>query len=47
LNRNKEHLKSAPGFNENHWPDTNAHFEDVNAYWSVSGLAAGLYAFGV
>lgn len=46
LNREKEYLKKAPGFNENHWPNTNVHYEDINAYWGVSGFAGGFYAFG-
>lgn len=35
LNRNKEELKSIPGFDKSHWPDTNDHryFDEVNTYW--------------
>jgi sporulation protein YlmC with PRC-barrel domain len=45
LNRDKEYLKQAPGFDEDHWPDTNAHYyEDTNAYWGVSGFTGGSYA---
>jgi sporulation protein YlmC with PRC-barrel domain len=28
-----EFLKSAPGFNKDHWPETNSHYFDVNSYW--------------
>ena len=30
----KEILENAPGFDLNHWPDTNAHIENVYDYWS-------------
>jgi hypothetical protein len=35
VRRNKEYLKQIPGFDKNHWPDTNDHsyFNDVNMYW--------------
>jgi hypothetical protein len=35
LRRSKEYLKQIPGFDKNHWPDTNDHsyFNDVNMYW--------------
>ena len=29
----KEFLAKAPGFDKNHWPDTNSHFTDVHSYW--------------
>jgi hypothetical protein len=37
LNREKEYLKNIPGFDKNHWPDTNDHsyFNDVNTYWGT------------
>jgi sporulation protein YlmC with PRC-barrel domain len=37
LNRDKESLKDAPGFDKTHWPDTNDHnyFADVNTYYGV------------
>jgi sporulation protein YlmC with PRC-barrel domain len=36
LNREKEYLKQIPGFDKNHWPDTNDHsyFSDVDNYWT-------------
>jgi len=35
LNRDKEYLKNIPGFDKNHWPDTNDHqyFDEVNTHW--------------
>jgi sporulation protein YlmC with PRC-barrel domain len=37
FNRTKEELEKAPGFDIDHWPDTNIHLEEVNSYWSFSG----------
>jgi sporulation protein YlmC with PRC-barrel domain len=35
INKNKQTLKDAPGFDKDHWPETNdRHFQDVNRYWS-------------
>lgn len=38
LNRDREYLKSIPGFDQAHWPDTNEHvyFNDVDDYWGKS-----------
>lgn len=38
LNREKEYLKNMPGFDKNHWPDTNDHtyFDDVDTYWGTT-----------
>ena len=33
LNMEKEFLEKAPGFDVNHWPETNSHYFDVNSYW--------------
>jgi sporulation protein YlmC with PRC-barrel domain len=35
LNRDRQYLKNAPGFDKNHWPDTNEHdyFGKVNLYY--------------
>ena len=30
----KEALENAPGFNIDHWPDTNIHYDRVYEYWS-------------
>src|SRR5690606_28756146 len=37
LNRDKEYLKKAPGFDKTHWPDTNDHyyFENVRMYYGT------------
>ena len=39
LNRDKDYLRSTPGFDQTHWPDTNEHtyFEEVNSYWGTPG----------
>jgi sporulation protein YlmC with PRC-barrel domain len=29
----REILEKAPGFDMDHWPDTNLHFDDVHTYW--------------
>jgi hypothetical protein len=38
LNRNEEYLKNSPGFEKDHWPDTNDHsyYNDVDSYWGYS-----------
>ncbi len=33
----REALEQAPGFDMDHWPDTNIHFEKVHSYWSFMG----------
>ena len=33
FNQSREILEKAPGFDMDHWPDTNLHFEDVHSYW--------------
>ena len=33
FNQSRELLEKAPGFDMDHWPDTNLHFEDVHSYW--------------
>lgn len=35
LNRNEEYLKDSPGFEKDHWPETNDHsyYKDVDSYW--------------
>jgi len=40
LNRDKDHLKSSPGFDKNHWPDTNdPYYDKVNMYYKISSEA--------
>lgn len=34
FNQKKETLEKAPGFDRDHWPDTNIHLEQVYSYWS-------------
>jgi len=38
LNREKESFKDMPGFDKNHWPDTNDHtyYQDVDYYWGAT-----------
>ena len=38
LNRDKDYLRMSPGFDKNHWPDTNDHtyYGDVDSYWGYS-----------
>jgi sporulation protein YlmC with PRC-barrel domain len=33
LNIEKKVLDAAPGFNPEHWPETNSHYFDVDSYW--------------
>ena len=34
LNQDKETLENAPGFDKDHWPETNSHYYDnSNVYW--------------
>ena len=37
FNQSKEELEKAPGFDMEHWPDTNIHFDEVYSYWSFMG----------
>lgn len=40
LNRDRETLKASPGFDKEHWPETNSrHFDDVNNYWKRFGAS--------
>jgi sporulation protein YlmC with PRC-barrel domain len=43
LNRDKEFLKKAPGFDQEHWPGTNSHhYAEVAGYWgSFMGPSVG------
>ena len=34
FNQPKEVLENAPGFDMDHWPDTNFHYDRVYDYWS-------------
>jgi sporulation protein YlmC with PRC-barrel domain len=33
FNQSRELLEKAPGFDMDHWPDTNLHFDEVYSYW--------------
>jgi len=33
FNQSREVVKAAPGFDMDHWPDTNLHFDQVFSYW--------------
>jgi len=37
FNQEKKALRQAPGFDMDHWPNTNIHLEDVHSYWSFMG----------
>src|SRR3989337_2947988 len=43
LNRDKEYLKQTPGFDKDHWPDTNDHsyFNNVDTYWNAPASTSG------
>ena len=42
LDVEKSFLESAPGFDKEHWPETNSHYFDVNAHWgSFMGAHTG------
>jgi hypothetical protein len=40
LYRTEEYLKSSPGFDKDHWPDTNDHsyYGDVDSYWANTSI---------
>jgi sporulation protein YlmC with PRC-barrel domain len=37
FNQKRELLEKAPGFDLEHWPDTNLHFDQVYSYWNFMG----------
>jgi sporulation protein YlmC with PRC-barrel domain len=37
FDQKKEMLEKAPGFDIDHWPDTNIHLEEINEYWNFMG----------
>lgn len=37
FSQEKEVLEKAPGFDMEHWPDTNIHLEEVYGYWNFMG----------
>ena len=42
LDQDRETLKNAPGFDKDHWPDTNSHYVESGQYWgSLMGPNTG------
>jgi len=42
IHQTKEQLQNAPGFDKKHWPETNAHLINADAYWgNFMGPSAG------
>lgn len=46
LNRDKDYLKNAPGFDKDHWPETNdpdnysdGYYNNVGTYWGYGALS--------
>jgi len=37
FNQQKSTLEQAPGFDMEHWPHTNIHFDQLHSYWSFMG----------
>jgi hypothetical protein len=37
FDQTREKLEKAPGFDIDHWPDTNIHLEEINSYWNFMG----------
>jgi sporulation protein YlmC with PRC-barrel domain len=37
FDQKKEILEKAPGFDIEHWPETNIHLDEVYSYWSFMG----------
>ncbi|MEO7766851.1 MAG: PRC-barrel domain-containing protein, partial [Ferruginibacter sp.] len=34
FDQKREMLEKAPGFDKEHWPETNIHYYDANAHWN-------------
>ncbi|MBC7389859.1 MAG: PRC-barrel domain-containing protein [Opitutaceae bacterium] len=43
VSRDMNYLKNAPGFDQNHWPDTNDHTEYLNQVTQYYQVANGMY----
>jgi len=39
VNRNKEFINNAPGFDQDHWPCTNSNYKSLETYWGNMGTA--------
>jgi sporulation protein YlmC with PRC-barrel domain len=37
FNQKRKSLEEAPGFDKDHWPETNIHLEQINEYWNFMG----------
>jgi sporulation protein YlmC with PRC-barrel domain len=37
FSQKREVLEKAPGFDLDHWPETNIHFDEIYGYWSFMG----------
>ncbi len=47
LNRDKDFLKSAPGFDKDQWPGTNSnYYSDTDTYWGVTERRGAYYRPG-
>lgn len=33
LDKTESYVKEAPGFDQDHWPETNDHYSDIDDYW--------------
>jgi sporulation protein YlmC with PRC-barrel domain len=33
LNKDESYIKNAPGFDQDHWPETNSQYNEINTYW--------------
>ena len=40
VTRDKDYLRMSPGFDKDHWPDTNDHsyYGDVDSYWGTAAM---------
>jgi sporulation protein YlmC with PRC-barrel domain len=47
LDQEKEALENAPGFDKDHWPETNSHYNDSANYWRDSVGSSTPYRQGV
>ncbi|MEO5980425.1 MAG: PRC-barrel domain-containing protein [Chryseolinea sp.] len=45
MNRERESFKNMPGFDKNHWPNTNDHayYRDVDLYWGTTGDVGSIF----
>ncbi|HTF81432.1 MAG TPA: PRC-barrel domain-containing protein [Cytophagales bacterium] len=40
LDKDENYIKNAPGFDQDHWPETNDHYNSINNYWGVERNSA-------